>query len=1431
MKKVLSALLAIVLVVSSLSIAAYAAPYKDVVGQEFDSLDKPIFTKEQYATMALDMVDLMLIDMNQQLNLDLGGILVIDLDLRSIDRLVTSLKVLIPVITGIAGGSMGYALLGDLSSLGGALENLRQNIPLRTSGDSADIYIVMSLLELLGDISWVVGDLLAGTLNLGMIGNFFDISDLLDLPGMLKGLVADLLFPNRDENFDVKSLTLDQYLANFINSLLDGTYDADEGSTFETIKDFIAENLPGIANEIDLLNDSIYDLLEKALRYALQAPVLIDLVNGQLKRWVGELCGLKYTKDENTGEYIVDDSGKNSNADFVNVDYEFTVQMFADEISTWGDIKTDSFVNHFNDILGLIMEEIATAELDVNWVFGTNDELIGNIIDVAKKLLGKTGGQFFADFVEIVTPGQLDEMTDEEFMAYLLRTIINSLVYDVFVPNDRESIADAVYFIIRSVAAKIVPSMQYNDFPSTDTAEAVDEILSILVDMLLTVLTQVIPLNPVDDEVFYFGMGLHDFLDKFMTWVQENYGGIISYFPGGDAFEVLSGILFNFIPANWLPVNPETASEWTNLFDIIRDEVMVKLFDLDLSGILALLQRNDSGELNGNLITILLARIKSIIDFVFGQTFPTGYPYDNLEMIINPAFLGELITNLLVSLYDRASDNLLDALLPILCMILGLTDGQYFGYPFISLPDTFAFTSGSDNLNTFYMFNGSGGVNTAHTDIYGNQTADKLYTYQIISADAYLDGATVSGVSVTPSTNNIPGGASSTFTIKGLTAGNAANKTLRVTITYNLLGQDGTAITSQSLVQNCFAFLTSGIGSDRGSDVSVMANITDDNTHYLMRAQGIFLNQDARLSSLENFKIEVWRRTGQGSLSSHTINATVSLTASTAPGIPGVSINPLDPIQTEGKGGTWTYNPYKVAEGALLPAANTQPFTSTIQLQASSTRAGGPSENLYYTYYIWVYNDYGLPKLLNDALNSNRQKSAYESGDYTWEYEVDYGFGPEPESETVNGDTVWANYIKAIEDAVAIVYRPKPDQAFNTTHGSKYKAAAEALAKYVDQLKQGIKEDAGGVTAVANALAVYYNPPVGNGDLPYNDPNKFYFTDEDYVTYTYNNFSPERSAAESMIKKDAEGTIVGAIEAAYMKHRVDLYGGRLKRLRAYTEHLAEELDISNQINNDNYTATSWSNFVEARTFASQVNGESIGSAVQDPYKDVWYLTDGGLRQSKVNTARSVLINARKQLKYDTGETLNPRLVAVEDMIANMEDGFMSNRSVEIMYANEIPFGNKDCSEWWGDMMPNNFIYGLDDFNGAYVDGLIEAIDGTYELDYQYNDVGAQSNGTSVLLKDLEGNVVERYWISYFGDLDGDGLAGQDDVAAFVNAMEYAYTWTWDMDVYANPFALAADLNRDGALTPDDAAILISHVFWYGTIKQNSLDPNNYMQQW
>lgn len=188
MKKLLSVVLAVIMALSCMSVLASAhQAYEEPGEYYYDSNDNPrayLFTDEQRASALCDTVNELLASMNIYIE---QSILIdtIVLDLRSLDALFDSFDDLSGYLTYLGG------LLGDL----GDLEfDVLMNADISVYNEGGAQTVLLTLLEFIEangeELATIVKN---GELDLGLIGNFVDISavgDILgDLPGLLGGII------------------------------------------------------------------------------------------------------------------------------------------------------------------------------------------------------------------------------------------------------------------------------------------------------------------------------------------------------------------------------------------------------------------------------------------------------------------------------------------------------------------------------------------------------------------------------------------------------------------------------------------------------------------------------------------------------------------------------------------------------------------------------------------------------------------------------------------------------------------------------------------------------------------------------------------------------------------------------------------------------------------------------------------------------------------------------------------------------------------------------------------------------------------------------------------------------------------------------------------------------------------------------------------
>ncbi len=254
--KLLCLVLSLLMAFSCFSVIGSAVLTKDDI--KYDNIDDADLSKEQVATLALDLVD-GLLEGGDTIDLSILG----ELRLDSIDGLLSSLiNITNGTIFGFAKG-----LAGDIGSLEfGALE---PNGALQRS--MGDYYVITQLLQFIADNADILSKVAngidtSGGIDLGLVGNFLslgDIEDLLaDIPGFLVETVYDLLVYGSYKQGEKN----DSYMS------LDELEEA--GTTFKT-------RYPEVSTLDGIVTNALYNLLTKPQEYSWVPTGEVDPVTGE----------------------------------------------------------------------------------------------------------------------------------------------------------------------------------------------------------------------------------------------------------------------------------------------------------------------------------------------------------------------------------------------------------------------------------------------------------------------------------------------------------------------------------------------------------------------------------------------------------------------------------------------------------------------------------------------------------------------------------------------------------------------------------------------------------------------------------------------------------------------------------------------------------------------------------------------------------------------------------------------------------------------------------------------------------------------------------------------------------------------------------------------------------------------------------------------
>lgn len=1231
-KRIISFLLAVVMLfsVTSVGVNAYYSAYKDsAIIDKYNAVDQPELTAQQYASMALDEVDRMLAKENPIIPIEAGPISY-TLDFSSIDKAFDSIK----GIWGVA--SSVISSCGDLKNLNvSAIAG--DGAPRRAGATSSDLDVIKAIVKFLGDNSGIIKKAViksgsSDALSLGLIDNFYKLD--LDVPNMIKGIVYKMAYDVKAPK--VVNESMDDMLQVLLDKYLVGKLDPDTGE--------YTGLLPELAGVIDIDETSFYDLLDKAFRLLFNDRVN-ELLDTKVRKWVKSS--------------VADDP---SLALLINTDYVVPTIDF----NSWGNGET--LFDHFNDILGDFFMALAKPNLGLSWDYSRgNDGLFDNLVHAAKKVFGETGGAFFLDYIEVLDPASFPDTAEgnEQFLAYVARSLINAFIDYVNVPNTLTTLVEVANYTLRELAGDYIPS-QYNNYAEMDLTD-IDTAYEIGADFAVYFLSQTMDMG-LDYEDDFNGT-----LNAIVNWGVNHYGGLVAS-SSGRGWARINSVIFQVLNSSWLPLKANGQPR-NDLESIIKDDIIGNLINLNLKGVLDLFAKNPTGELNQSVTYILVSLFKNIINMVFGAG--TATQYANFETMITADKASDplptLVQNLINNLYSRTAGTLLPALLPIVCSVLDLSSPQEFEYPYISLGDFIR-----PSATRFYIHNESSGINTAATDAEYDLHQDQLYKYRVRSITTNQSGVTVKYNGSAVSNLNINGGDSAYFDITGSFTNNSL---LILTIKYDILGEDGGAVTSAPIEQKIYTYVSN---STDDSDTIVNVDVLPDdsngstlpNRHKGSYYKATYINSyvdsdDKTPAATKNKKIRdlldvefTLKRKGTDDEETHLKAATITRGTNTAVnatlaanGVSAATFGTNNEIKTTKDGGNWNVKPYAVADGATLPADGV--YNSNFYYVCSPTTSNTSStETLQFAHYVVIYNNANLPSIVNSAVKANRQASNYDQTNkvYTYEVEVD----GEVETMTTTGPQAWEDYTNALNEAIARVYAPKQ---YNNFYGAAYRdgyaSMAANLQEAITALEACVKQGSGGVSALKEAVDAVVPTNINYDYEPEIDPEtgdetytyyKFYedeyqfFSMCDFVPYTYLRFRNEKRAADKLINsKDT----VDAVKLAYTAHRFNLYADRLLRVPAYNDALIAVVDEFGGITDrGSYSQKSWDRYVTARDFAAQV--------AEIPLDDQDYPIlplegeegyNSGLRQSMVNKARGELILAYKMLVENADYTLLNNAIA------------------------------------------------------------------------------------------------------------------------------------------------------------------------------------------
>lgn len=917
----------------------------------------------------------------------------------------------------------------------------------------------------------------------------------------------------------------------------------------------------------------------------------------------------------------------------------------------------------------------------------------------------------------------------QEIGDYIARIAVDEFVKHMTIPANA-TMEQVAYLGLRELCASVMPEQYYTLLPdTTNEAGYRAEIIEIAADLGTYYLNNNIGL---DCEM---STTSGQFLTEFILWCEDYTNGlfdsaeynnvkaqIAAGAEGVDGWNLIDTILWEIIPKEWIPYTTMfadaegdgTAADLT--FKSLLNYFLDIIFNFDISKLNTFFVHQSNSPLNQNVRVFFIDWVSDILNGAFTPStastcVPTGLT--SFESVINPVSNATgIICNILKAL-DEDKD-LQTTVINLVTMLMGLSDPQSMSDVDIDIDSRINCTTGSVPDGTkMRISNYSDGVNSGWLPV--GATAidqDKMYEIELIS----LTNTAGLTASVTSGTKIAANGYID-VTISGTVA---ATTEARFDLTYYLLNEDGARINDGTpLVSSVYTHLYKETGNyDVTSAESSANNVTfEDFSTYLYTTDvynaALFSILATNESGLITSAVDITKAIVTG-----TLPTGISANAPTSGSI--VSID--DSTATTDSYGT--VNPYvsNVDPDAAQPYGI---YEVTIQFEVQGKNILGQTTTKTSDardHKIVVYNDFGLPGVLEDVMRANRQR-------------VDYA---------ANADAEWNAYLAAVSAGYALIQgNPDHTKMFTdvdtTLDGvqNDYYTKVEAINAAVDALDAKAVTDSAKLAALEAVVEAYEG------------------TDrEDYLLYTYDRFKDAYNRANGLVNSQIapageEATFVApaipVFDLVYAKEQLELWGSRLITKTVNTGYLAEEVSKAGALTASDYATDLWADVAAELALANS------------------YITaPASTTQGRVNATRVNLMEAMLALKPKYLETVGNGKIDSNNMIIYN----IAQRSMDIYaYVEEASgYDELECiksSTFIGTGSVVN-VYESDNLVASYTvvlygdvngDGIIDSSDKT--------EVESYIAGTSTLI--VSGNINFRA-----ADVNFDGVVDSTDATLIGN---------------------------------------------------------------
>ena len=653
-KRLMCVLLSMLMLLSVFTVAAsaYKTNYERPAG--YDTNNGPYFSNDQAASAMLDFLDDEVfagMDVNEE-------IVGIEIRIYSLDSLFDTIN---NITSSALYGVATILNLGDIEAMDWTIpedENFRRRSP-----NLSDLEFFGKFLQFAQSNADPLYKLIGNDLDLGLIGNFVDLGEMIpmlnDLHGFLTYTIYNLLIdPDMlEENYDKANSSIDQiindFLANrcikFIGDLL---ADAETGENpladflgLATNEDGTLRDMMGLvqlcpsltADEVDITKASIYDFCRE---------IFIALIDDVVLPFAGNLLIdlLEIPLDDPTAEemsYVDMVINLFVTYETVGLPEDASAAEIMEEFLRQRGCPNPEAPNNLDKInYGL---EYVLKEGITSYVYLQDDGNGGKYLTVAPDLMAQLGDllkgvlpmlpSLLSDFPVLSEEdtAYLETATEEQVFAFAVQMILEAFVDGFYFPSNCNSIKELATYTLVNLAAEVIPSVDFE--AKIESGELIPDSMQCL-DVAAAVLRYYIVgqfgYQPGNAAPSYQAL-----LDNLTPTLDELLNGVFDQLLGEYA------VLFNLYPTEAHKTEANMNSPWyklymtvgqviplTNIFygvedsqygmeNLFVDSIIGSVLNFDINGLLRIIGRRPDSELNKPLSHALVNLVARVLNGLF----------------------------------------------------------------------------------------------------------------------------------------------------------------------------------------------------------------------------------------------------------------------------------------------------------------------------------------------------------------------------------------------------------------------------------------------------------------------------------------------------------------------------------------------------------------------------------------------------------------------------------------------------------------------------------------------------------------------------------------------------------------------------------------------------------------------------------------------